>query len=289
MAGLTDYPPTLSFVVSCKGRLAHLQQSLPRLATQSRSEVVLVDSSCPDGAAAWAEKHVPSVKVVRHVDDGRFNLAVCRNRGLQETVAPWVCFVDADVVLVPDFVDRIAPLLVPGSFLVFEEWHEKRGLTGSCVVPRNGLDLIGGYDEAYQGWGEEDLDLYMRLELRGLQKRPLSHDLAEYVIQHDDAQRVAFHDQKSIELSHTIAALYRAAKYEFLTHAPAGVATPAQQSGLFQTCRGTIESALALGSLTAQLTINLPDSPAMHFLAVPARRKIVLEVALAPYFAPQSQ
>jgi len=285
MAGPQNNPPLLTFIVSCKGRLAHLRQSLPRLAAQSRSEVVLVDSSCPERAADWAEEHVPSVKVIRHVDDGRFNLAVCRNRGLQAAVAPWVCFVDADVILMPDFVERIAPLLVPAAFLVFEDWHEKRGLTGSCVIPRNGLDLTGGYDEAYQGWGEEDLDLYMRLELRGFQKRLIPHTLAERVIQHDDAQRVAFHDQKSIELSHTIAALYRAAKYEFLTQAPAAIATAEQQFGLFETCRNTIGSALAMGSLTAQLTINLPDSPGMHFLAAPARRKIILEVALTPYLS----
>ena len=54
-----------SIVTTCKGRLAHLKQSLPAMLAQDGAEVVVVDYCCPERAGDWVESAFPSVQVVR--------------------------------------------------------------------------------------------------------------------------------------------------------------------------------------------------------------------------------
>ena len=71
----------ITFVVTCKGRLEHLMVSLPRLAVQRYSRVILVDSECPEGAGNWADFQFSQIKVVRVQDGGQFHLSRSRNEG----------------------------------------------------------------------------------------------------------------------------------------------------------------------------------------------------------------
>jgi hypothetical protein len=58
----------IAFVVTCKGRLHHLRQSLPLLASQPDCECVVVDYDCPDQTHLWVAEHFPAVRVVRVSD-----------------------------------------------------------------------------------------------------------------------------------------------------------------------------------------------------------------------------
>jgi len=63
-----------AFVTTCKGRLHHLQQTLPLIAAQAPDEIVVVDYGCPQNSGDWVEAHFPGVKVVRTTDDPGFCL-----------------------------------------------------------------------------------------------------------------------------------------------------------------------------------------------------------------------
>ena len=52
--------PTFSIVTTCKGRLEHLQRSLPSFAAQSGAEVVVVDYDCPDGTGIGLQRTFPT-------------------------------------------------------------------------------------------------------------------------------------------------------------------------------------------------------------------------------------
>lgn len=56
-------------------------------------EIVVVDDGSRDGTAAIAERYGPPVRVIRQPNAGP---GAARNRGVQETVSPWVAFLDAD-------------------------------------------------------------------------------------------------------------------------------------------------------------------------------------------------
>src|SRR5262245_49042530 len=153
MTDLESGGPLISFIVTCKGRLEHLRVSLPRLVGQRYSNVILVDSECPDKAGDWAETQFNQITLVRIQDQGQFHLTRARNEGLKHASTEWIFFVDADVVLTSQVADRVTPILDQNSFYLFPKVSERRDMNGSCLVRCDHLMKIGGYDEAFRGWG----------------------------------------------------------------------------------------------------------------------------------------
>ena len=191
------------------GRLAHLQQTLGAAAAQPNCSCVVVDYSCPEHCGDWVEQLFPNVTLVRVPDQLHFHPSRARNLGAAAADAPWLCFFDADVILSPQFSERMVPLLQAGNFYVVDPWV--RELCGTTICPRLDFQHIGGYDEVFQNWGGEDLDLYDRLLRRGLRRQTISHDLVQAIV-HDDLLRVQHFAVKSSNVSHVVNTLYRLAK-----------------------------------------------------------------------------
>ncbi|MEG9415572.1 galactosyltransferase-related protein [Vibrio cholerae] len=132
-----------------------------------------------------------------------FNLSECRNTGLKESSADFVIFEDVDLMHKEDFYESInveiknliinqgwvffavpvtylsemsTELLVQGvsneisSFLISEAYNSEspyiqhHAPTSSFVVCRRKDAIkVGGFDEAFEGWGFEDSDFAVRL------------------------------------------------------------------------------------------------------------------------------
>jgi len=195
------------------GRLAHLQQSLGPAASQPRSSCIVVDYSCPDHCGDWVEQHFPAVQVVRVPDQPGFNPARARNRGAAAAKAPWLCFFDADVILDANFAAQALSRVQAGNYYVAQPG--RKALTGTVVCAREDFLRVGGYDEVYQGWAEEDLDLYDHFLFCGMKRQGFPQEWLT-PIAHADDLRVQHHALKSPQVSQTINVLYRRAKYDLM-------------------------------------------------------------------------
>jgi hypothetical protein len=207
-----DSSVLVSFVTSCKGRLHHLQQTLTTFLAQSNAEVVVVDYGCPQGTAAWVRAHHPSVVVVEVKDDSGFSLARARNFGAAQARGRYLCFVDADMRLVGDLGTWVAANAGESAFCIAQP-HKKSAM-GTCVVPAQAFARIGGYDEAFRGWGGEDADLYDRLRCPGRPERGYPSALVES-IHHGDEERgfgSGADDMKDMASALRSALLYRTIK-----------------------------------------------------------------------------
>ena len=182
--------PAISFITTCKGRLQHLMQSLPTMAAQPGTETIVVDYDCPDGSADWVAAHFPAIRVVRVAQQPIFNAARARNLGAAAATAPWLCFVDADTLLHPDFAASVLAVAAPGFY--YQCVHGRRALAGSVVLPQAAFARLQGYDEVLEGWGGEDRDLYHRLERLGLRQPDLPAHLLD-TIRHGIDLRTRFH------------------------------------------------------------------------------------------------
>jgi N-terminal domain of galactosyltransferase len=191
------------------GRIDQLKQTLGCSANQVNCSCVLVDYSCPQGTGDWAETHFPAVRVLRLSRRTEFNASIARNFGAGVSDAPWLCFVDADVAISPSFADVVVPKLVAGGF--YRIPSTDGGAGGTFVCARADFERVGGYDETYRGWGEEDNDLYDALEFAGLQPRSLPAGLVEH-LGHDDARRIRHYGD--LTLGHAINRVYRIAKWD---------------------------------------------------------------------------
>jgi len=216
-AGVAAKPPaprlpsaTIAIITVCKGRLDHLKQTLPLMLNQSADQVVVVDYGCPEGTGDWVEKHYPQCKVVRVTEDGNFNIARARNLGAAATDARWLCFLDADILVQPGWLDWLRPRLRNGSiYFRARKIDDKRVLElyGMGCVSHSAFDRIGGYDEAFCGWGAEDDDFFDRLTTSGFKEDeyPLDYFLP---IVHGDDRRTEFYEVKDKEISHRAGMFY---------------------------------------------------------------------------------
>mgnify|MGYP000945127979 CR=1 FL=1 len=205
-------PGDLTFVTTCKGRLSHLQQSLPRMCAQPGARVVVVDYNCPDGTAAWVRANAPNVTVVCEEQDTGWSASRARNMGAAAVTTPWLMLVDADILLAEDFSARIMPTLDPSCFYCADPQTPQNW--GTVICPRERFMQAGGYDEIYRGWGSEDDDLYEMLEWNGARRGGFPADLLVEV-DHSDEVRNRFH-KVSITTAHRINQTYRRIKFDIM-------------------------------------------------------------------------
>jgi GT2 family glycosyltransferase len=244
----------LCFVTTCMGRLAALQRTLgPMLDQAGASSVVVVDYSCPDRAGDWVEANHPSARVVRVPGRSRFNASAARNIGARHADADWIGFVDSDVVLDPGFAAAVRPALAPGGF--YRARSDDPGLGGTFVCARTDFERVGGYDEVYPCWGEEDNDLFDALQFVGLEQRSFPAALASH-LPHDDAARTRFYPVADKALGHAINRVYRILKWD-TARLRRELLTLEMRRALYAKVAEVVTAALETGR-PGDLTVHLP-------------------------------
>lgn len=193
------------------------------MAAQPDSETIVVDYDCPEGTSTWVGAHFPAVRVVHVTQQPVFNLARARNLGAAVATAPWLCFVDADTLLHPDFATTVLALVDPGRFC--QCVHGRHELAGSVLLPRAAFTAIQGYDEVLEGWGGEDRDLYHRLHRLGLRRLELPAHLLD-TIQHGVELRTRFHRIQNRMSAWMVNRMYLEAKHGM--HALTGEEPPVE-------------------------------------------------------------
>ncbi len=185
----------ISIVIPTFNRLDSLKVVLPSLLDQTYSsehyEILLCDAGSSDGTAEWvAELGAPNLRFLPGADSGR---AGARNRGLEHARGEVILFTDADIIADRKLLESHARRHQPGgrkavvgceiqvkSLDEYERfrqdpqaharhkptrvklpWHYF--LTGNASAPRSLLIEVGGFDQAFQGYGHEDLELGYRL------------------------------------------------------------------------------------------------------------------------------
>jgi glycosyltransferase involved in cell wall biosynthesis len=275
-------PPAISIVTTCKGRLSMLQQSLPRMVTQPRAEVIVVDYDCPDGAGAWVATEYPAVRLVRVADAPLFNIARARNLGARAARGEWLCFVDSDILLEARFIEQALPRLRAGAFYTMASPEPDAG--GSTVCRRADFVALEGYDEVLQDWGPEDRDLYIRLVARGCAHETLPGDWIQ-VIKHDDAARVNFYGIKDRWLSQRINASYSQIKHDLARQfGTPNLSLDMRRAIHAQVC-ATLQHGAQSGNGSARIQITLPSALDVRLYGWHMKRTWVYEIEPAPAHA----
>jgi hypothetical protein len=270
--------PRFSIVTTCKGRLAHLRQSLPRFLQQADAEVIVVDYDCPDATATAVARDFPAARVVAVENAALFNPADARNRGAAATDGEWLVFLDADILVAPDFLARVS-LRDRTVFRFGATKDGVRGINGSCILHRDDFAAIGGYDDVLDCYGGEDNDLYFRLTLHGLATEMLDIGLIAAILDHDDAARMRFTRLQSKPRQQRINSAYLLVKGTLLRQlGPAGL-DAAQRRQLYALVHDVVEQAGEQSEKPIQFALDLPpDSALMPLPAWDCVRRLVFEL-----------
>ena len=210
--------PDIAFVTTCKGRMRHIQRTLPSLVEQSPDEIVVVDYGCPDGVGDWVADNYPDIAVVRVNDDPGFCVARARNRGAQNVKSTWICFIDADVQAKPGWVEWMRNHLDTRFFYQAgaRDGVRDKETWGTFLCAREAFEQVEGYDEVFRGWGGEDEDIYSRLRISGLAAMSYPARFAA-PIRHGETERLRYYDIKDRNIHYFINRLYSEAKLRIMT------------------------------------------------------------------------
>ena len=190
----------ISVVIPTYNRLDTLKEVLPSLLNQTMHpdtyELLLCDAGSTDGTAEYVQSlNDPRLRFLPGPNTGRSG---ARNRGIDNARGSIVLFTDADIIADPGLLATHAEFhhRNPGHAVVgcevqvksldeyrefsqdpaaharhkatrkYLPWHYF--LTGNASVSRDMLITAGKFDEAFQGYGHEDLELGYRLIKAGV-------------------------------------------------------------------------------------------------------------------------
>lgn len=154
--------PEIAVIISTYQRPQHLRRSLESLAMQRCGsdlfEVVVTDDGSTDATerlvAQFAENVDFSVTFTTHPHDG-FQLSKCRNEGVAASSAPYILFLDGD-------------LICPNDFVAKHLHHRRRrvAMVGDSIWMNQTVSEAIGIDEIRQGdfrsWATEEEERRMR-------------------------------------------------------------------------------------------------------------------------------
>jgi glycosyltransferase involved in cell wall biosynthesis len=280
--------PRFSIITTCKGRLAHLRQSLPRCLAQPDSESIVVDYDCPDRTAEAVAREFPAARVVEIRGAPVLSIAHGRNQGAAVAQGDWLVFLDADILIAPDFTARLAPIIKPGAVYRFGPSKGRvTGTNGSCILHRADFAATGGYDEAMECYGGEDNDFYYRLELLGMPSELLDLSLIDAVVAHDDAARVRFTRYGSKMRHQRVNSAYIIVKGTLLRQLGPDGLSPEQCRTLYGLVRDVVDQTHDKLDQPVHFTLDMPPDPG--FMPMPswnATRQIVFNLEPKDLIAP---
>lgn len=224
----------LSFCITCKGRLHHLQQTLipniELLNSFPQVEIVLLNYNSPDGLDEWIYENFP-----KEISQGKlsyykterplmFDMSHAKNVAHRLGRGRVLCNCDADNFLTSKYVGMILSRYRYLKYQTFmhqylgffgptlSKWlnlHQHRvfqfrgssdDLYGRIALEANALKSLSGYNERLKGWGTDDVDLLERARGLGYAVNILELDGSYgWSIQHSNAERVQFQEERNLQ------------------------------------------------------------------------------------------
>lgn len=211
---------SIAIIVTCMGRALHLRQTLLYMLSQKYDnyKVVIVDWSSKDDLQDVLKTFENERLLSTYVPNKRFfSLSGARNAGGDFLLEngyqfDYLAFLDADVVIPPDFLENNVGDLSNESNIYLQRNKTELGdlgIWGSCIVPAEAWKRVR-YNEKIDTYGEEDNEFYRYLDFLGYERKPLK-TRGIVMIQHSDELRMENYTQ-SVE---DIPELKRANKKKF--------------------------------------------------------------------------
>ncbi|MEA5557856.1 glycosyltransferase family 2 protein [Nodularia spumigena] len=170
-------------------------QELSRSSSVTDYEIVLVDDGSTDGTLEWLAAHKAEFPHVRCFEQDHAGPAAARNLGVEKALGDTIIFIDSDLVVLKNFLQAHADALVQGGEKLGSDRFFTYGAvintcnfaqptaepykitdfsaaffaTGNVAIPKHWLEKAGLFDNSFQLYGWEDLELGVRLKKLGLQ------------------------------------------------------------------------------------------------------------------------
>jgi hypothetical protein len=204
--------PAIAFCTTCKGRLQHLERTLPQNIADNTGyenlKFIVLDYNSQDGLADWMSQQCATeiqngrVAFYRFLEPTPFRMAHAKNLahrlGILES-ADILVNLDADNFTGEGFATFIAEKFQDSATYLVARRNPPgyggdllpKGINGRTVVSRKAFLKAGGYDEAkFDAWGPDDKDFNIRLRRLGYVPQQIERRFLETgAILHNDKMR----------------------------------------------------------------------------------------------------
>jgi glycosyltransferase involved in cell wall biosynthesis len=189
---------SLSLVIVAHNRLPQLQRTI--ISWRGYNELVIVNDGSSDGVAEWIEANHPEVTLINIPPHPYRNCSVARNTGVAKAKHELVVIQCAEILHASDVIGYIRErlemrngIVVTPKAILFEQMglrpHVWRDSERYSIIGMHKADYIaiGGMNEWYTQWGNEDHEFATRCEAYGyeliadhrIKSRHLAHPPAE--------------------------------------------------------------------------------------------------------------
>lgn len=133
-----------SVIIPLYNKAPYVRKTIESVVGQTLTnwELIVVDDCSTDGSVTVVEQIIdPRIRVVRLEENG--GVGAARNRGVAESTAPYICFLDADDWWEPTFLEEMAGLI---------ERHPDASIYGTgYYIVKNGRKRVApiGIDEGF--------------------------------------------------------------------------------------------------------------------------------------------
>ncbi len=212
-----SHPPKIAFCTTCKGRLQHLEHTLPANVRDNAGYpnciFVVLDYNSQDGLADFMSRTLRNdllsrsggqterIVFYRYLEPTPFRMAHAKNvahrLGILEG-ADILVNLDADNLTGFGFADYIAEQFQadPNCFLMARRNAPPlggdmlpKGINGRIAVSRHAFLNAGGYDEQrFETWGPDDKDFHHRLQRMGYTPQQVRREFLKALL-HNDRMR----------------------------------------------------------------------------------------------------
>jgi glycosyltransferase involved in cell wall biosynthesis len=189
-----------SIIISAYNQVDNLKMALECLRKQIKTpkiyEIVIPDDCSNDGTSDYIKKLRYPIFLKYSRSETKQGRALNRNRGFQKAAGDWLIFIDGDMVPGPDFIDAYCHAweefpdgVSIGSFGYPSDWQlskwqrylASRGrlvmkhgdkvpgkyfTSGNFSIKKSLLENLGGFDTTFAGWGGEDTDFGLQLDMK---------------------------------------------------------------------------------------------------------------------------
>lgn len=174
--------PTVSFCITCRNRMWQIEQTLPlnlkdNYANRKNVEFILVNFASEDGLDEWVRdnfrEELRSGYLKYYYTDkmGPWHMSVAKNTAHMLATKEVVVNLDCDNFTGPDGGRLVGKKMVRKGVerTVLHLWSgDGNGSHGRIALSKANFLKVGGYDESFEPFSYDDVDLYMRCAKMGL-------------------------------------------------------------------------------------------------------------------------
>lgn len=190
----------ISFYTTCKGRLSHLKETLPKNLSCD-GEFVILDYCCPENTGNWIRNNFSKeislgiINYYRYNFESNFHISHAKNIAASLCKNEIICSVDADCYISSDFTKELLSIFSKEKRFsaLCEKKYGHPQLWGLIACLKTDFLKIRGYNESFTNYGYDDIDLANRLSNLGLEKIPWNPNFVK-TIKHEN--RVDFYEEK---------------------------------------------------------------------------------------------